>query len=64
MANVPAPKKTKNNLEVPEAAGTKALNFKVSPEFHREFKTYATMHNLSMVGLLDEAFKVLKEVRG
>ncbi len=39
----------------------KHLNFKVPPEFHREFKTYAASHDISMTALLIEAFNILRE---
>ncbi len=36
------------------------LNFKVSSEFRREFKTYAAQHNKKLNQLLYESFKALK----
>ena len=39
----------------------KHLNFKVPPGFHREFKTYAASHDISMTALLIEAFNILRE---
>jgi hypothetical protein len=36
------------------------LNFKVSAEFRREFKTYAAQHNKKLKQLLYEAFAALK----
>ncbi len=39
----------------------KHLNFKVPPEFHREFKTFAASHDISMTALLIEAFNILRE---
>lgn len=36
------------------------LNFKVSAEFRREFKTYAAQHNMKLNQLLYEAFAALK----
>jgi hypothetical protein len=41
-------------------ARTAPLNFKVSPDFRREFKTYAAQHNKKLNQLLYEAFDVLK----
>lgn len=41
-------------------ARTAPLNFKVSPEFRREFKTYAAQHNKKLNQLLYEAFDELK----
>ncbi len=39
----------------------KHLNFKVPPEFHREFKTWAASHDMSMTALLVEAFDIMRE---
>ena len=36
------------------------LNFKVSAEFRRDFKTYAAQHNKKLNQLLYEAFSALK----
>lgn len=40
------------------------LNFKVSTEFHREFKTYAAQRGISMLELLQEGFRLVKERQG
>jgi hypothetical protein len=37
------------------------LNFKVTKAFRREFKTYASQHDMKMVELLQEAFRLVKE---
>jgi len=52
-------------LEAHPASGTHTtrdspLNFKVSAEFRREFKTYAAQHNKKLKQLLYEAFAALK----
>lgn len=60
----PSPDEIKHNLQRPEASGMKPLNFKVSPEFHREFKTLAATHGMSMLDLLREGFELAKERRG
>ena len=39
----------------------KHLNFKVPPEFHREFKIFAATHDISMTALLIESFNILRE---
>lgn len=44
---------TSKNLESEE---TVPLNFKVSTSFKREFKTYATQHDMSMRDLLEKTF--------
>jgi hypothetical protein len=40
-----------------------ALNFKVPQAFHREFKTYAAQHGLSMLELLKTGFDLVKRNR-
>jgi len=39
----------------------KPLNFKVSAEFHRVFKTYAAQHGISMRQLLELGFEMVKK---
>jgi hypothetical protein len=39
------------------------MNFRVSAQFHREFKLYAVQNGMSMVDLLQESFRLLKERR-
>jgi hypothetical protein len=64
-----APKLGKPRRNVPKAAGqdagpeqvkTAPLNFKVSADFRREFKTYAAQHNKKLNQLLYAAFAALK----
>jgi len=43
-----------------DAAKDAPLNFKVSADFRREFKTYAAQHNKKLNQLLYEAFAALK----
>jgi hypothetical protein len=75
MAKIPPPGKTTKglpptvqdtvkNLSRAEAGQLKPLNFKVPPEFHREFKTFAACHGLSMVDVLREGFELMKERLG
>jgi hypothetical protein len=40
------------------------MNFRVSAQFHREFKVYAAQQGMTMVELLQESFHLLKEQRG
>ena len=47
-----------------EPSALTPMNFRVPEEFHREFKLYAVQHGISMVDLLQESFRVLKEKRG
>ena len=44
-------------------AGLTPMNFRVSTQFHREFKLYAVQHGMSMVDLLQESFRLMKERR-
>jgi hypothetical protein len=53
-----------DNLKQPQAGDLKPLNFKVDPAFHREFKTYAATHGISMLELLREGFDLVKQNRG
>ena len=43
-----------------DGTGDTPLNFKVSAEFRREFKTYAAQHNKKLKQLLYDAFAALK----
>jgi hypothetical protein len=40
-----------------------SLNFKVTPEFKKEFKGYAVSRGISMVDLLKEGFALSKQRR-
>ena len=76
MANVPPPTKksgkglppsielTVGNLEKAEPGSLKPLNFKVPADFHREFKVYASQQGMSMLDLLQEGFRAIRERRG
>lgn len=75
IAKVPAPKRsgkgapppvtqTIGNVGKPEPSALTALNFKVPAEFHREFKTYAARQGISMLELLQEGFRLVKQQRG
>lgn len=39
-----------------ESKGGKAMNFNVDPEFFTEYKSFASMNNLSMKQLLENSF--------
>ncbi|MGD0010111.1 MAG: hypothetical protein ABSE93_16390 [Terriglobia bacterium] len=54
-----APRPTRK-ADKPDAARAMPLNFKVSADFRREFKTYAAQHNKKLNQLLYEAFAALK----
>jgi hypothetical protein len=44
----------------PDPARNTPLNFKVSADFRREFKTFAAQHNKKLYQLLYESFAALK----
>jgi hypothetical protein len=46
--------------EPPESTKGMPLNFKVSADFRRDFKTYAAQHNKKLNQLLYEAFAALQ----
>ena len=56
--------RTVGNLDKPEPNGVENMNFKVAPAFKREFKTYASQQGISMLELLQEGFRLVKEQRG
>ena len=60
----PPPVAVVHNLKKPQVGDLKPLNFKVDPEFHRQFKSFAASHGISMVDLLREGFYLVKEHRG
>lgn len=60
----PLPSQTLQNIDRPEAGTLEALNFKVPPEFKREFKTFAAVHGIKMVDVLREGFDLVKARRG
>ena len=62
--SAPSPVAVVHNLKRQESGVLKPLNFKVDPEFHREFKAFAALHAISMVDLLREGFELVKEHRG
>lgn len=46
-----------------ERSKEKSLNFKVSPEFKKEFKGFAVSQEISMTDLLKEGFALSKKNR-
>ena len=60
----PSPVAVVHNLKKPQSGALKALNFKVDPEFHRQFKAFAASHGISMLDLLREGFDLVKANRG
>ena len=72
MPKAPSPRKTEKtgvgpptislpSLEQQGAAALTPMNFRVPQAFHREFKLYAVQHGMSMVDLLQESFRLMKE---
>lgn len=59
-----APTSGKANTERAGSADLVPLNFKVPEEFHYEFKDFAHVHRMSMVGLLKAAFELIKKEKG
>lgn len=55
--------KTAAGLDKGEAAALTPMNFRVPEAFHREFKLYAVQHGMSMVDLLQQSFRLVKEKR-
>jgi len=54
----------KNKDRMPSTStDTETLNFKVTPEFKKEFKGYAVSEGVTMVELLKEGFELSKRKR-
>ncbi|MCO7217106.1 hypothetical protein [Halomonas sp. OfavH-34-E] len=53
-----------NNTTKPEAGELVSLNFKTDSEFKRELKSFAAEHDMTMVGVLKEAFAMYKASKG
>lgn len=45
----------------PDSERFTPLNFRVSKEFHREFKLFAVQNGMSMVELLEKSFALMKQ---
>jgi len=54
---------TKKDAPEETDRGGSSLNFKVTPEFKKEFKGYAVSRGISMVDLLKEGFALSKKQR-
>jgi hypothetical protein len=52
------------NFAKDESGALTPMSFRVPEEFHREFKIYAAQHGMSMVDLLQESFRWLRDKRG
>lgn len=60
----PSREQTHNNLDKPLVSDKENLNFKVSANFKREIKTYAASQGITLIDLLEEGFRLVKEKRG
>ena len=49
------------NLTKEETGTLRPLNFKVPALFHRDFKSYAVLHDMSMLKLLKRCFEEYKD---
>ncbi|MBF0325299.1 MAG: hypothetical protein HQL42_09515 [Alphaproteobacteria bacterium] len=60
---VPSSQREIGGENLPESEKEKSLNFKVSPEFKKEFKGFAVSQGISMTDLLKEGFALSKKQR-
>ena len=60
----PPLEETPRNLEKTSPLETETLNFKVTADFKREFKIYAAAHDLTMIELLKEGYRLYRERYG
>ncbi|MGO9943471.1 MAG: hypothetical protein ACLPIC_11985 [Rhodoblastus sp.] len=60
----PAKLEKTEKIEKPAKVAKKPLNFKVPADFRREFKTYASTHDLKLNRLLELAFESYRKQRG
>lgn len=59
----PPPAESSDNLSRTPDQELRPLNFKVSAEFKREFKSYATQMDITMVDLLQRCFEAYRDSR-
>lgn len=64
VSSAAAPSNGKANTEKAGSGDLVPMNFKVASELHQDFKMFATMHKMSMVDVLKEAFELLKQSKG
>lgn len=64
IATVKAEKPAKVKAEKAAKEEKKPINFKVSSDFRREFKTYASAHDLKLSKLLELAFESYRKQNG
>ncbi len=60
----PAQDMPTRSVATPEETGLAPLNFRVSAEFRREFKTYAAAHDLKLNKLLMLSFQAYRQQHG
>jgi hypothetical protein len=61
--SVAAPQRKRKAKAPSPRTGTETLNFKVTPDFKKEFKGYAVSQGMTMVELLKEGFELSKRER-
>ncbi len=75
MAKIQPPKKskkgtpppledTKNNLEKPASTDYVGMRFSTTPEFRKEYKTFALDNDMTMIEVLQKSFELLKKEMG
>lgn len=52
------------NLEKPEPSELVPMNFKVSAEFRKQYRTLAAMNDVSMTDILKESFDLYRQHKG
>lgn len=53
-----------NNTTKANAGELVPMNFKVDSEFRKDVRTFAAIHEMSMVDVIKEAFELLKQTKG
>lgn len=53
-----------DNLNKPEPSELVPMNFKVSAEFRKKYRTLAAMHDVSMTDILKESFELYRQQKG
>ena len=51
-------------LTKPEPSELVPMNFKVSAEFRKQYRTLAAMHDVSMTDILKESFELYRQQKG
>ena len=53
-----------NNTTKPAAGELVTMNFKVDAEFKKDVRTFAAIHEMSMIDVIKESFELLKKTKG